>query len=159
MNNDSLVKIVSRIINESGTAGEEHDRLQSELDEWAQKKNYTNKYHSLSSGAMPDVLRSNDSNEYLFLGDAKDFKNEDSKNSDTLSRIQGYFNEFAKLLGGDGYKGGILAIATNSSEAATDWVSTLNTLASSARISAKDNGKPNFKVTEINFGKTWIVAW
>jgi hypothetical protein len=159
MEQDELVKIVKRIISESGAPGVEHERLRSELDEWAHNKNYTNKHSELSTGAIPDVLRSTASSEYLFLGDAKDSSSEDSNNSETLTRIQGYFNEFAKLLGGDGYKGGILAIATNSSEAATNWVSALNTLASSAGISGKNQAKPDFKISEINTGKTWMISW
>jgi hypothetical protein len=57
------------------------------------------------------------------------------------------------------HKGGILAIATNSAEAAADWVPALNTLARAAGITGKGGGQPNFKVTETRQGKTWIIWW
>jgi hypothetical protein len=92
-------------------------------------------------------------------GDAKDSENEDATNGETLKRIQGYFQEFAARLGGSVYKGGILAIATNSAEAAADWVPALNTLACTAGITGKGGVQPNFKVTETRQGKTWIIWW
>jgi len=72
----------------------------------------------------PDVLQGTDDDSLLFVGDGKDSANEDSSNSETLKRIQGYCQEFANHLGANGYKGGILAIATNSAEAATGWSDT-----------------------------------
>lgn len=99
-------------------------------------------------GKKPDVLGGMESEDYLFVGDAKDFENEDSSNSPTVQRIQGYFFEFAGLLGNLGYKGGILAIAANSSEAASDWVVTLNALANAAGIRSSNGEDSNFTISE-----------
>lgn len=112
-----------------------------------------------TSGARPDVLRRKSDDEFLFVGDAKDAENEDATNGETLKRIQGYFQEFAVLLGKNEHKGGILAIATNSAKAAADWVPALNTLASTVGISGKGREQPNFKVMETRQGKTWIIWW
>ena len=144
---------------EAGAPGEEHERLRSELTNWAIAKKYTNEYTQLKSGAKPDVLRGTEDSKYLFIGDAKDSANEDSTNGETLKRIQGYFQEFANLLGENGYKGGILAIATNLAEAAASWVPALNTLARTAGITSKEGGQPNFIVIETRPGKTWIIWW
>ncbi len=159
MDRDRFEKMVSRVLREAGAPGAEHERLLAELAEWAASMNYSEESVQFTSGARPDVLRRTSDNEFLFVGDAKDAENEDATNGETLTRIQGYFQEFAALLGKNAHKGGILAIATNSAAAAADWVPALNTLASTAGISGKGGGQPNFTVTVTRPGKTWIVWW
>ena len=159
MDRDRFEKMVSRLLRKAGAPGAEHERLQAELAEWAASMNYKEEYAQFTSGARPDVLRRTSDNEFLFVGDAKDSENEDATNGETLKRIQGYFQEFAARLGGNGYKGGVLAIATNSAEAAADWVPALNTLARTAGITGKGGVQPNFKVKMTKPGKTWIIWW
>jgi hypothetical protein len=159
MDRDRFEKMVSRLVREAGAPGAEHERLLAELAVWAASMNYKVENAQFTSGARPDVLRRTSDNEFLFVGDAKDAENEDATNGDTLKRIQGYFREFAARLGETAHKGGILAIATNSAEAAADWVPALNTLACTAGITGKGGVQPNFKVTETRQGKTWIIWW
>ena len=159
MDRDRFEKMVSRLVREAGAPGAEHERLLAELAVWAASMNYKVENAQFTSGARPDVLRRTSDNEFLFVGDAKDSENEDATNGETLKRIQGYFQEFAARLGGNEYKGGVLAIATNSAEAAADWVPVLNTLARTAGITGKGGVQPNFKVTETRQGKTWIIWW
>ncbi len=97
--------------------------------------------------------------QYLFCGDAKDSTNETVDNSDTLKRIRGYFDEFAAVLGEDGFKGGLLAIATNSEKEAQRWAPVLNTLAAAAGITGSDGTPPNFEVERILNQKTWVTFW
>ncbi len=130
----------------------EHDRLQGELTKWAEYKGYTKKYLEFENG-KPDVSRENPKKVSIFIGDAKDSANEDAKNSETWSRIQGYFQEFTALLSKGRYKGGIFAIATNSDDTASVWAHTLN------RLKTMTDDKPNFRSNEINQGKTWIISW
>ena len=159
MDRDRFEKMVSRLLREAGAPGAEHERLLAELAEWAASMNYKEESVQFNSGARPDVLRRKSDEEFLFVGDAKDAENEDATNGETLKRIQGYFQEFAARLGGSVYKGGILAIATNSAKAAADWAPALNTLARTAGITGMGGEQPNFTVTETRQGKTWIILW
>ena len=159
MERDRFEKMVSRLLREAGAPGAEHERLLAELAEWAASMNDKEEYTQFTSGARPDVLRRTSNNEFLFVGDAKDSENENATNGETLKRIHGYFQEFAARLGGNGYKGGVLAIATNSAEAAADWVPALNTLTRTAGINGKGGELPNFKVKMTKPGKTWIIWW
>ena len=154
MERDRFEKMVSRILREAGAPGAEHERLLAELAEWAASLNYKEEYAQFTNGARPDVLRRTSDNEFLFVGDAKDAENEDATNGETLKRIQGYFQEFAVCLAANGYSGGILAIATNSAEAAADWVPALNTLTRMAGIIGKGGEQPNIKVMVTKPGKT-----
>ncbi len=142
-----------------GKPGAEHERLNNELKNWAQSRNYILEFRGFSNGLKPDVLMGHDDKLHLFVGDAKDSNNENPSNNETLSRIQSYFCEFAKLLGQGNYKNGILAIATNSLESAREWVPTLNFLAKIAGITGGNGKEPDFKIENTNPEKTWIIWW
>ncbi len=156
---EDLLKRYLRIIHEAGAPGVEHERLKRELRAWAIAEGFDTEYDRLPSGSIPDVLRGQKAGPFLFCGDAKDSANETIENSETLKRIGGYFDEFASLLGDDGgFKGGILAIATNSEEEADNWVGALNVLAKRAGMTG--NGKPpSFRVSETKPGETWVIWW
>ena len=142
-----------------GKPGTEHERLLKELKKWAKSKNYILEFRSFNNGSKPDVLMGFSDELYLFVGDAKDSNNETTSNSETLLRIQNYFCEFAKLLGPGHYKGGILAIATNSLESAKEWEPALNILARIANITGENGTPPDFKIENTNPEKSWIIWW
>jgi hypothetical protein len=126
---------------------EEHERIKDLLHKWAEQRGYLKTYKRFDTGEIPDVLRT-DNDKYLFVGDAKNAKNENTSNSQTIIRIFGYIKRFASLLGNP-YSGGIIAIATNTNEAANEWVFALNTLCRLAEI--QSNGyPPNFQVEKID---------
>lgn len=153
-------KIIARILREAGGPGAEHERLRGELAAWANARGYTKLYSEFESGSKPDVLRGTPDDKYLFVGDAKDSANETAENTETMARIAGYIREFARHLGDTGYRGGLLAIATNSAAAAAAWVPTLNILARAAGITAGAvRTPPNFQVVVVSAGQTWVVYW
>jgi hypothetical protein len=152
-------KIIARLLVEAGAPGEEHERLKSDLAEWAESQGYSKVYSSFKSGSRPDVLRATGNDHYLFVGDAKDAENETPEVEETLQRVEAYVKEFASLLGGGGYAGGIIAIATNDEGAAEDWVDELNALARLAGITGSEGQQPSFSVLEYKPSHTWIISW
>jgi hypothetical protein len=156
MRDNELKTLIARLLRESGAAGEEHERLKKELDQWAVLQGYSKAYRALPDGGEPDVLRVNPSKVLLFLGDAKDAENETSSRRDTLLRIQGYLGEYAALL--ETFKGGVIAIATNNEDAANNWVGALNLLTKAAGIVGSDNAPPRFRVEQTG-SSTWIAYW
>jgi hypothetical protein len=159
MDSHDFDKLIQRILREARAPGSEHERLKSELAQWAQSKSYTKVFSRFQNGGEPDVLRATPDNAYLFVGDAKDAKNETPDNSETLQRIWNYVQEFTRLLGNPSYKGGYIAVATNSAQAAASWVIALNALARLAGITDGQGNGPTFKPIESKPGKTWIVYW
>ncbi|MDX9976369.1 MAG: hypothetical protein RBU21_25565 [FCB group bacterium] len=159
MERDQLRKIVAHILKEAKAPGTTHERLRSELAAWAEKQGYLRVYQHFANGAIPDVLRSTQDDSHLFVGDAKDASNETPDNAETLQRIWTYVKEFAGLLGDPRYKGGTIAIATNSAQAASQWVLALNLLARMAKITGPNGSAPAFRIEEIQTGKTWVVHW
>ena len=159
MNKDNLTKLIERLLAEGGGPGPEHDRLQSDLKSWAVDRGFTVEHSSFKSGARPDVLRSDARKAYLLCGDAKDSSNETVDTSDTLKRNRGYFDEYASLLGDNGFAGGHLAVATNSEAEAKRWMPVLNTLASSAGIIGEGGTPPDFRIVNLSGKSTWVVYW
>jgi hypothetical protein len=158
MEKHQLARLVQEILNEA-RPGQEHERLKRELTTWAGARGYMKVYPQFQDGCTPDVLRTNVSRRFLFVGDAKDATNETADNANTLERISGYFKNFHDLLGPELYSGGELAIATNDAQEATRWVGALNVLARQARIVAGDDSKPNFAVEPLPEHSTWIIHW
>lgn len=116
---------------------------------------------SFPDGTKPDVLMANLEDNFLFCGDAKDADNETVDNMDTVERIGGYFRVYASLLRYE-FKGGHLAIATNSKKEAKRWIPKLNVLAKAATIKGENGASPDFKAIEINISQgetTCIVFW
>lgn len=142
---------------QSGAPGPEHQRLRKELSAWAEGKGYAHPYAKLNDGLVPDVVKGNNSEKHLFVGDAKDAANETSANEETLKRLEAYFREFARLLG-SGWRGGTLALATNDKAAAVSWTQALNDVAMTAGLSGTGGTRPNFTVYEYS-SDTWIVWW
>lgn len=156
MRNDELKTLIARLLREASGPRGEHERLRRRLDVWAKERGYAKVYKALPGGGEPDVLRVDEADNLLFVGDAKDAENETSDRQDTLLRIQGYLNEFADLL--STFRGGIIAIATNEEDAAQDWASTLNLSARFAGIVGPKGARPSFKVEKVD-GGTWIAWW
>jgi hypothetical protein len=152
---EDFKKFVAGLLKE-GAAGAEHERLKADLAEWAGARGYSKTFNQFSDGSIPDALRAKPNAPYLFVGDAKDAKTETIDVTDTVSRIGGYIKNFALLLAQ--YKGGIIAVATNSAKEAARWLPTLNTLAQAANLTDGTGGQPNFKIDHPK-AKTWIVWW
>lgn len=155
---ENFAKYVRRVLNETNIPGDEHERLEKALDDWAKVLGFSVGYDSLPSGLRPDVLKSTWDKKHIFVGDAKDAKNETVHNQDTLSRISNYILEYAALLTPNRYAGGIFAIATNSAEAAAEWGMTLNIMTNIAKISGGQGLPPDYKVIEID-ENTYIIYW
>lgn len=143
---------------------DEHIRLKQALAEWF-KANFEqgNSLESIPelSGIKPDVLLWSRQGQYLLLGDAKNASNETPANRETLIRIKNYMEVFAEcchINNAQRLSGGILAIATNSKEAATGWIYALNQLANLAGLTDGDGGLPNFQVAQHD-AKTWVTWW
>lgn len=140
------------------SAGAEHERIRSDLDSWAQARNFPTSLNvSLPNGGRPDVLRFEATKKYLFIDDAKDSENETIRNPATMTRIAGYMIEFGNLIGEGDIQGGCFAIATNDVTEAQAWVDTLNLLATLQNLT-DTAGSPNFQVTQIA-EKTWVAWW
>jgi hypothetical protein len=152
-------KLIAHILKEAGAPGATHELLQEELTKWAQANGYSKVYQQFQNGARPDVLRATADDLYLFVGDAKDSSNETPDNAETLQRIWTYVQEFGNLLGDPRYKGGTIAIITDSAQAASQWVIALNLLARMAKITGYAGAPANFQVEETNPGRTWIIHW
>lgn len=152
-------KLIQHILREAKAPGPEHERLRGELSSWAVSRGFTKSYKTLPNGSEPDVLCTTPEDEYLLVGDAKDSANETADHSETLQRIWTYVQEFAGLLGTPRYKGGHIAIATNSKSAASGWVVALNTLARIATITGANGSAPDFQIVETAPKTTWIIFW
>ncbi len=121
---------------------------------------FSKAYSGFQNGNRPDVLRGTPDDRYLFVGDAKDSEHETVDNGETVARIASYIRDFAEHLGNPGYRGGYIAIVTDSLAAAHAWVPALNLLARAACITAgSDHRAPNFQVHELRAGQSWIVYW
>jgi len=118
-----FIKRSEKIDLNEGAPGPEHERLKDELKEWAKEKGFAESDQKLSNNSMPDVLMIIPDEKFLFIGDAKDSKTENSKNKKTLERINKYIKEFQKLL--NEYSGGYIAIATNDCDEAKKWINVL----------------------------------
>jgi hypothetical protein len=156
---DQWDKFAARMLREAGAPGPEHERLKKSLHLWAKEKKYVTMYSELPNGSRPDVLRTTKDKEYLFVGDAKDAANETPDNKDTLVRLAIYIDEFSSILGNSGYKGGIIAIATNNADIAEQWIPALNTLACKASLTGPNGARPAFKTIKLKNERTWIIAW
>jgi hypothetical protein len=128
--------------------GLEHKRLQSELEKWARNIGY-NKDGPRFKGRIPDVVLTNQDGDKLFVGDAKDAKNETVNNEEAVSRIKGYMEEFLRFIKNGEYKEGIFAITTNDQDAAKKWCIFLNEI-------SRDEGM-NFEIEKKEHGSTWII--
>jgi hypothetical protein len=126
--------------------GPEHERLKTELEEWAKKKGYDKNGPRFES-SIPDVVLTNQEGNKLFVGDAKDAEHETVNDEGTISQIKGYVEEFLRFIKNGEYKGGIFLIATNKQNAAEGWCGLLSELA-----------KTIFDNQEIKTGKTWL-SW
>lgn len=101
-----------------GSEKETHKRLRLELLGIAQNLGYAHPY--FFDGDFPDVLRFNPVESKLFCGDAKDSENESAGKKESSERIAKYFERFVLALNA-GVRGGIFAIATDTSDSADGW--------------------------------------
>lgn len=154
----SVRKLLEEIM-EEGRVGPEHERLKRDLTAWAREQNFTQAYKKLPNESEPDVILTSAAEPwFLFVGDAKDSENETVDTTETVSRIQGYFRQFADLLGNP-YRGGYLAIATNNAQEAARWVPVLNTLARGALLKTATRVGPDFRVVRLPARNTWVIFW
>lgn len=136
----------------------EHERLQADLEDWANRHGYVWSINTLPSGKQPDVLRRAVYHPSHFLGDAKDSANETPHKLETYNRVKGYIVEFGHHLRNRTYSGGQIAIATNNFQAARSWKSALEGMTNAAAIVTPPFNEPvNFNVTDIGNGRTWII--
>lgn len=136
----------------------DHKRLKEDLAVWANSKGFVRVFSGFNDGTIPDVLRTDNSKQFVFVGDAKNADNETKNNPATLRRLQNYFTQFAGCLR-QGYKGGFFAIATNSESEAKNWIPALNFLAKAAGITGSLNRPAIFRVVRLAGKKTWIIYW
>lgn len=146
----------------AGAPGDEHERLKMELEEWARGLGYTSPAE-FTDGSKPDILLVKPSNNFLFLGDAKDSAHERATRSSTAQRIFKYLKSYARVLvdrtpGEEPTNGGYIAIATNSSEAAEEWQLMLYYMTILAGISSENGEKPQYEIYQQN-ERTWIIYW
>ena len=98
----------------------EHKRLQALLATWAKKNKYQ-KPCKLSDELIPDVCFMNEKGTVLFIGDAKDSKQETPSNQKSCERIKNYLDSLSNYVTLRKVKSGFLIVATNTKEAAVDW--------------------------------------
>lgn len=134
-----------------------HKRLQGQLREWARHRGFTMDYDDLG-GLQPDVLCGDTAQQWAFVGDAKVSAHEGPTTAATSARLLRYFVAFAELLRTQARAGGILAIATDASEAAEAWIPRLELLASIAGLTGPGNSRPKFRMEEIGDG-CWVTWW
>lgn len=134
-------------------SGQEHERIKKILNAWAVLKGYSQKCKI--TNLQPDVLRIqvNDEKRYLFIGDAKDSKNETSTTKETTERISNYFQRFYSYLQKKSIENGILALATNSELEANNWIPVLNKIASGVGLT-----DPAFEKQKLD-NNTWVIYW
>lgn len=97
----------------------EHDRLVRELGNHAVSTGF-NILGSPPKGMDPDILLLSN-NGCQFIGDAKDSANESPKNKETVARIRKYITDMSEDMISGEIPGGVIAICTNSLDAAYDW--------------------------------------
>jgi hypothetical protein len=144
----------------------EHERLKKELESWAIWGHCNTKYSNFKDGSIPDVLRANISQEILFVGDAKDARNETVDKKSTTERIRKYFCNtnyvlslsplFSALQSQPHFSKLFFALATNDYEAANNWIIELEKIAESCGFSNCLDGSAKFQCIQINT-MTWIV--
>jgi hypothetical protein len=140
-------------------AGPEHNRIQSELDQWANTLGFTKTLNvSLPNGGRPDVFRCTENNQYLFIGDEKNSENETPDNFATHVRISGYMDQFTAFITDGSIKGGHFAIATDNEDVAKRWVTRLDWMAFDRDLSDGAGNGAAFKLTRISDG-TWVAWW
>ena len=136
------------------TEGIEHKRIQNCLTKFAEENGFTEEVN-FRSGLNPDVLhlKKNGQIRSLFMGDAKNAANETPGNSDTTDRFSKYISEFVWCLQNEEIDDGIIAVATNTYEAAMQWQEWLNN--ECAKVGLID---PSFEIKEIE-SKTYTIYW
>jgi hypothetical protein len=136
-------------------AGVKHERLRAELDRWAREQGYTAKKPGGLDGKLPDVLRRHGKGLW-FVGDAKDSDNETTSRADSLERIAGYFQSFARRIIGGQLRGGLFAICTDTSAAANGWRRLIDVMAAQAGVSRGDGKLARVKKID---SQTFIAYW
>lgn len=155
---DQRLKLFAKYVMLKEAVTETHKRLEADLDGWAQAKGYDHLCGGFEDGTKPDVLRSDASRQYYFIGDAKNSANEGARCSETRKRISAYLENFGQLLC-KGVKGGTIAIATDSAEEADRWKISLLVLSWWAGINGPGNSAPAFSVEKLPEKNTWIIYW
>lgn len=157
MADQRMRKLADTDLMEAVTA--EHERLKSDLAEWAISNGYPDVLAGLPSGRRPDVLRYDPGTRQLFVGDAKNAGVETTRNPLTVRRIAGYVREFARLLDGPKVEGGVIAVATNDADEAEEWVLALNLFCVMSRLTDHGGNGADFQVLKLPDKDTWITWW
>lgn len=156
MDYSKLVRKIALI--KEAKESEVHKSLTDKLLNYATENDFTTKITNFPNGLNPDVLQYNETNGYLFVGDAKNSQNETSDVEETYKRIFNYVNEFSRLLStNDNIKGGCVVIATDSKEEADKWKNTLDLM---AIINDLQDSKGNFSLSDISKvdDNTWFIC-
>lgn len=131
MAHDELEKLAAQFLKEAGE-GPVHRRLRESLEAFAGRLGMERVLGQLD-GNIPDVYRVTWTKPVIALvADAKDSENQ--RLSDSEEQIRTYCTSIATRVKGAVFKNAILVIATDSRDAATEWVNGLARLAKEAGL-------------------------
>ena len=108
--------------------GPVHESLRKTLIQYANKKNFTLDPSFELPDCQPDVFFESSQDNAVFVGDAKDSRNETVGNNQTLERIKKYIAAVKDCLIAKQCKYVRFAIATNDKKAVDEWAKTLQAL-------------------------------
>ena len=108
--------------------GPVHESLRKTLIQYANKKNFTLDPSFELPDCQPDVFFESSQDNAVFVGDAKDSRNETVGNNQTLERIKKYIAAMKDCLIAKQCKYVRFAIATNDEKAVDEWTESLEKL-------------------------------
>lgn len=140
----------------------EHERLRGVLQQMAMAQGYMIAFdlsretgYRFDPEPNPDVALKNMKGE-IFIGDAKDSENERATHQGPRVRVFRYQEAFGQMLNTGGALLGKFMIATNTFEAAQEWVTGLNLGAGFCNIAHVAYARPNYTCWKFD-PQTWIV--
>jgi hypothetical protein len=136
----------------------DHRRLRRRLEGWADSLGFANLATDRCRGLRPDVVRSDESGKWLFLGDAAMADHEHPAAPGVPERIAACTAEFVFLLRTEQITGGRIAVATNCEEAAASWAERMGAVMEALGLVEPDGTHPGFQVKRIS-PKTWVAFW
>lgn len=141
-----------------GNEGKVHKELRERMEQFANDKGFTLQVEDFPNDQYPDIFRSNDNGVWIFIGEAKDSKNELPTHSAVVDQLKEYIEGFKYHLGRE-YRGGILAVATDDEIAAKEWKLVMDALTKDAGLVDKDGKEPNFTIKKLDEEESYIIWW
>lgn len=144
-----------RIINCSAP-GPIHESVRETLTAYAKHNGYSEAPIFDLPDCKPDVFLASSDYDSIFVGDAKDSKNETAGNTQTLERIKKYISTVKKSLKKKEYEYIQFAIGTDDEDAIDEWTETLQDLFEEYGFVNKDSQTVSFDVK--HFRGAWITT-